>query len=560
MNDEMKSMEIELKLVLPGPEPESALVSYLRENDYTVEELDPVRNVDTYLDTFDWSLLKNKLALRYRVSNGAAMYTLKSVGAIEAGIAKRMEMEIQLDGAVDIPALIPAKRIRKLVGDMIFPRKLLEQIQVLTNRRRYQVFSPEGAEIEIAFDTSSFLLRGLHKPRRAQKLNELEAEILKGPPAALEVLASLLANKFPYPPSSASKFEVAIERLKVILPSKKPPPKLRVCLDERLDLAVRKILRHQLQRFWEHVPGLLSDIDTEFVHQNRVAARRMRSALRLLHGAVPEGAGAYLQDELKWLGGVLGAVRDLDVFLLNVTRFRESIERFPLKKKDAFATWIEKHRRAPFKALCQALASPRFKIFERRLTRFLEKPLPRYPRSRLALKKVHEVAPALITGKFEAVIKQGQSVLANPKIKQFHRLRIQMKKLRYASEFMAPAYGDALDPFIERMVKIQDSLGELQDTVFTKSFIDYLREDWKGKLVDPELLFILGEIYQLQGDIARRKKEEFGRIWEEFSSPETFPLLQGVLWGQPAEEKGSDSGSAAKILPDCAKQDSGIAS
>jgi hypothetical protein len=135
-----------------------------------------------------------------------------------------------------------------------------------------------------------------------------------------------------------------------------------------------------------------------------------------------------------------------------------------------------------------------------------------------------------------------------------------MKKLRYASEFIAPAYGDALDPFIERMVKIQDSLGELQDTVFTKSFIDHLRDDWKGKLVDPELLFILGEIYQLQGEIARRKKEEFGRIWEEFSSAETALLLQGVLLREPVEEKGSDNGSTAKISPDGPRRDSGIAS
>ena len=64
-----KLMEIELKLVLPGPEAESAVVAHMREHGYQLEELDPVRNVDIYLDTFDWSLLKNKLSLRYRVSN-----------------------------------------------------------------------------------------------------------------------------------------------------------------------------------------------------------------------------------------------------------------------------------------------------------------------------------------------------------------------------------------------------------------------------------------------------------------------------------------------------------
>jgi inorganic triphosphatase YgiF len=88
---ERSHSEIELKLVLPGQEAESEVVTYMRDNHYTVEELDPVRNGDTYVDTFDWSLMKNKLSLRYRISNGASMYTLKSIGPVEEGIARRMK-------------------------------------------------------------------------------------------------------------------------------------------------------------------------------------------------------------------------------------------------------------------------------------------------------------------------------------------------------------------------------------------------------------------------------------------------------------------------------------
>ncbi len=126
-------------------------------------------------------------------------------------------------------------------------------------------------------------------------------------------------------------------------------------------------------------------------------------------------------------------------------------------------------------------------------------------------------------------------MLAKPKLKQFHRLRIQMKKLRYAIEFMAPAYDGALDPFIERTVEIQDCLGELQDTVFTGEFVESLLDDWKGKLVDPDLVFILGEIYQLQAEIARKRRERFGKIWERFSSEETINLLNQVLLPHPKQ-------------------------
>jgi len=536
LNGETKPVETELKLVLASQEADLAVIAYLGESGYTVEQLDPVRNVDTYLDTFDWLLLKNKLALRFRISNGAAMYTLKSIEPIEDGIAKRMETEILLDKPVDVPALVHVKPIRKLVDGIIFPRKLLEHVQIRTDRRRYRLLSPEGAEIELAFDTSGFSLRGLHKPRRTHRLNELEAEIRDGSGAALEALSSLLSSKFNFPASTASKFEVAIERFKITIPSKKPPEKLRVRLDDRLDVAVQKILLYQMHRFQEQLPGVQRDIDTEFVHQARVATRRMRSALRLFRDAIPEGTAAYLRGELKWLGRLFGGVRDLDVFLLNQSRFKQQIERFPAKKKQAFENWIEKRRRAPLKALWRALESPRYKRFERRMMQFFERPLPLRPRAPLAMRPVREVAPVIITEKFNAVIEQGHALLADSKLKQYHLLRIQMKRLRYACEFMAPAYDGRLDSFVERTVEIQDCLGELQDTVFTRKFINGLLEDWKGKLVDPNLLFILGEIYQLQAEIARERIEAFGKIWGPFSSEETTAVLKEILGVQPKAE------------------------
>jgi triphosphatase len=531
-------MEIELKLVLPGQGEEEAVVAYLRGKGYTVEKLDPVRNVDTYLDTFDWSLLKSKYALRYRLENGSARYTLKSVGSIDRGLAQREENEIPLDNSVDVPTDIPVKEFRKRVGEMIYPRKLIEQVQVRTDRDHYRVVSPEGADIDLAFDTSSFSVRGLHKPRRAKKLHEMEAEILKGPVKSLSTLSRLLVRKFKYASSTASKLQVAMDRLKVVMPSKKPPEGLMVRLDDRLDLAVRKILTHQFQWFREQLSGVQRDIDSEFVHQARVATRRMRSVLRLFGGAIPDRTAAYLAGEMKWLGGQFGAVRDIDVFLLNLSRLKGKVERLPGKKKRAFENLIEKDRHGLWDRLREALESPRYKALERRFVQFLEKPLASSPRASLASKTVREVAPVLITEKLDAVIQQGHTQLAEPNLKEFHRLRIRMKRLRYACEFMASAYDGALDPFIERMVEIQDCLGELQDTVFTREFIDSLSNDWKGKVVDPDLFFILGEIYQLQAQIEKGRQEAFGRIWETFSSEETVTGLKEILGIKPATMAG----------------------
>ncbi len=528
MNEVRKSPELELKLRLPGPEAEMSIVKHLTGRGYRLKEAKRVRNEDIYLDTFDWDLLKKGLSLRYRTKDGAAFYTLKGLGRIEEGIAERMEIEAALEAPVIRPAEVRVKEINGQIDRIIHPWKLLEQILVRTDRHTWRLTSPAGARMEMSFDEASFQAKGLNKSRRTRNLRELEAELLQGAPEELIVLREVISQLSPYPPSAASKLQTAMERLSIRLPSKRPPAQYLVRLTDRLDQALRKILSHQFLRFGDLLPGVIGDTDPEFVHQARVATRRMRSALVIFSGAVSPARFSYLASELKWLADLFGAVRDLDVFLLNLNVFEEKIERFFEKKIRLFTDLIESRRTEPLKELKEGLSSPRYEKFEKALTRFLQGPLPSRPRGPLASKSLREAAPLILKEKLDGVIGEGQRAQADPKPKRFHRLRIEMKRLRYACEFVAPAYDGALERFIETTVEIQDCLGELQDTVFTKGFIDDLYGDWKGKPVHPDLIFLLGEIYQLQGAIARERQRSFGRLWGPFAGEEALGELRKI--------------------------------
>lgn len=523
------SMEVELKLILPGIKAEGAIVDFLRQHNYNVEKIATLENTDIYMDTSDWSLLKNKFSLRYRLSNNKAMYTLKSVGGFEDGIAKRMENEIELDSPTHAPTDIPIKTLKKQINDIIFPRKLMEQILIRTIRRRYKAVSPEGTEFELAFDTSSFSANALFKPRRAPRLYELEAEIITGQETALKSLASLLSTNFNFPPSQTSKLEVAMARLKVEPIVKKVSEELKVKIDDRLDAALKKILTVEFNWFREQLPGVISDRDPEFVHQARVTTRRMRSALALFHDTLPGNTMSYLEEQLKWLGKLFGTVRDLDVFIINLTSYRGMLESFPKVRKDALETLVVKQRRAPLKELNEALRTRRYKIFERRMIKLLETPPSDKAALPEAVKLVKEVAPQVIMQKYASVIEQSQKTLVNPDLLQFHCLRIQMKRLRYAFEFLAPPYGGVFNDIIQQAVEIQDCLGALQDTVFNQKFIKRILKEWQGKIVEPDLIFILGEIYQLQGEIARQHKKNFLNIWQPFASEEMTKSLQQIF-------------------------------
>ena len=119
----------------------------------------------------------------------------------------------------------------------------------------------------------------------------MEAEILRGPASVLQSLASSLSATFGYLPSIASRFEVAVERFKLALPSKKIPEKLKVLIEDRLDLAVRKFLTYQFQRFREQLPGVRGDIDTEFVNKFN---KQLPDTITLIANALRAGS-SFLQ-------------------------------------------------------------------------------------------------------------------------------------------------------------------------------------------------------------------------------------------------------------------------
>jgi len=528
MKKATETKEIEYKFLLPEPGADAAVLNLLGSKGYRVRRQRTIRQEDLYLDTFDWRLFRHGFSLRLRRANEKVLYTLKSIGKIDGGRAERREIEIEVKGSILDPTAAPVKEIQMEIAEIIYPRRLIGQLTVRTERQPYMVTCPGNARIELVFDSTGFLARGFNKPRRARRLFEMEAELRKGSPAELDTLKQHLTGAIGLAPSGQSKLETAIERLGVVFPAKNPPPHLQVKIDDRFDRTVQKIFAFQIHRLDENIPGVLSDIDTEFVHQARVSTRRMRSLI-LFGGAIPEKTASYFAEELLWLGSLFGGVRDLDVFLLNLPRFKQAIEIAPRRSINTLTQHITEERLALFAELKAGLASARWRLLHSRLLAFAGRKPAKNPSAPLAPAPVNAAAPPIITARFDAVITQGSRVLAKPDLKNYHKLRIQFKKLRYALEFVSPAYGDSLHPLIEEVVKIQDCLGDLQDTVFTQALIDRLLKRWKGNVLDPQLLFMLGKMYGLQGEIARTKQIEFHQIWKKFDQDALRKTLASAL-------------------------------
>ncbi|MHB8090336.1 MAG: CYTH and CHAD domain-containing protein [Syntrophales bacterium] len=518
----------EYRFLLPNSGMEQAILASLRALGCEVQTQRTINQEDLYLDTFDWRLFRHGLSLRFSRTAGKAHYTLKILGPIKGDPAERLEIECAAGEKIGEPWDIKETDINEKIAEIIYPRRLLGHIAVRARRRTFKVVHPDGTVVEIAFVSSAFQAVGFQKPASC-RLCEIALHFTKGTSATLEAMTKNITEKFVLLPCPQSMLETAIERLGISFPAKNPPAELTVNIDDRLDLAVKKILSFQLSRLQENIPGTLADIDTEFVHQARVATRRMRSLLRLFADAVPQRSAEYFSGELLWLGSLFGAVRDLDVFSLNLNKFKNEITLAPQRVLEILIRQIQQERSTLLAELRDGLSTTRWRIFSLRISTFITRQPAIHPLAPLALAKVGEIAPSVISGLFNKVVSQGNRLLLKPRIRYFHKLRIQFKKLRYASEFFNPAFDGALSSFITDAVKIQDCLGELQDTVFTKELISGLLKKWRGSVMEPRLIFILGEIHQLQQEIARARQSEFKEIWKQFDRPETVLKLTKAL-------------------------------
>jgi triphosphatase len=470
------------------------------------------RLVDVYLDTDDWRVRRAGYVLRVRQGPSGAEATLKAASEAASGPRRRLEITEHLDGQ-DPQALVGDGPVGRRVHAVRGSRPLRRLLEVRTHRRPYDLFAGDRRIAEVALD-DTVVAAGSLAPLR---LRRVEVEVTGEVTGELTSFVERLRRENALRRAILSKFEAGL--LSAGLAGPQPPDVGPTAIPDRPTLGevAYAVLRRTTLAMLAHEPGTRLGEDPEELHDMRVATRRLRAALSLFAEALPVRAGR-IRDELGWLAGLLGGVRDLDVELDHMEQWRAEMDP---EDRDAVADLsarLDQHRDEARRALLGSLDSARYQ----RLVSALVSVLQRGPSRRLPAARALAVAavPDLVGARHQAASKAARRARRSGLPSDCHRLRIRTKRLRYALEFVAEVYQEKSAGFVRQLVGLQDALGLLQDSEVARARLRAQVLE-AGSGLKPHTVFVMG----MSAERHRRQAEQLRQ-----SLPQTVKVLNGAQW------------------------------
>ncbi len=296
--------------------------------------------------------------------------------------------------------------------------------------------------------------------------------------------------------------------------------------------AGRKALLGDLVRMLQHEAGSRTGEDIEDVHDMRVATRRMRSTLRLLATHFKPKAIKPIQRQLRKLALVLGAVRDLDVLIKNVSDYQATLDEDHRADLEPVIVLLEIERSKARHDLIRTLDKKNYQRFIDEYSAFVTKP----GKGAVAVEtddaqpyQVRHLLPMLL---FEhlAAVRAYDQVLAEADDLTLHALRIEFKRLRYAVSIFADVLGIGITEFTEELKAIQDHLGDLHDIGAADDRLSEIANQ-----LDPEAqaqaLYALQEYVDQMEQKRTALREGFGEVWRHFNTKTVQRQLASALAG-----------------------------
>jgi CHAD domain-containing protein len=511
------------RLKAPGQQTDLAarIAAHLR----LAEEPAERRSLTLY-DTFDWAIHEDGGWLEYDCGAGGCLLRFSP----RDGVAESLTQDVPEPPvfAADLPQGPVRERILG-VGDI---RRLLPIVRIHRQGHLLRVLDDEDKTVvrlvvqEESFeDPASGRSGELGTYLKAVPVRGYERELRR----CLELLDSL-------PELAAARGPKYLDALTAI--GRRPgdySSKLDYQLEpgQRADAVTKIIMLGLLDTIERNIDGTRQNLDSEFLHDLRVAVRRTRSALTQIKGVFPDAVVDEYKERFAWLQQVTGLVRDLDVYLLDFQDYQQSLPA-PLRphlepmRDHVLAHYDEEQAR-----LARVLGSGQFRSLLQDWRAFLESPVPHAPLAPNALLPIKAVADARIRRMAKRVRKEGKAINPQSPAEELHELRKSCKKLRYLMEFFQSLYPkDDIRVLIRLMKTLLDNLGNFQDlavqAVHLCEMAEVMRQEGRA---DTDTLLSIGALVADLLNRQQQARQTFSRVFAQFMADEPQSAFRTLFRG-----------------------------
>lgn len=416
-----------------------------------------------YLDSFDWRLLNKGYCLQAEHRDDAILLQLLRL--------RDLTFITQLHSA-KLPRFVDElgrSRLASLLRPILDVRALLPHIKATVTQQCLRQLNAQDKT------TAVVCIEQINPGAAGQALKQLFHTPIKGYDADNKRISAQLKCESSLEAAPQGALQLLLKRLDI---DTSYNSKADILLDgqARSDAQMKRLLAFFLDIMRRNEDGVIKDIDSEFLHDYRIAVRRSRTLLAQLPGTVPQRALARAKRQLARLGQITTPLRDLDVMLLNFDDYRALLPNTLQGDLDPALAFIREQRRTAYKNVCRHLRSNSHARFCQGWRRFLETPAPANTRLANAKRPLAQVADERIWKSYKKVLKQGRAITAASAPEDLHTLRKRCKKLRYLMEFFRTLYArKKLKQLIAILKHLQDNLGEYQDIHVHMDFFARLR-------------------------------------------------------------------------------------
>ncbi|HWH39025.1 MAG TPA: CHAD domain-containing protein [Usitatibacter sp.] len=411
----------------------------------------------TYFDTAGHLLRRSGMALRVRREGERWVQCLKAGHSGEAGLHSRDEWESpRADASLDLD-LLAGTPLAPVLEDGNPDHVLRALFTVEIERTTWSVAVSAQDRVEVVADHGE-----VRHGRQRSPVCEVEIESVTGDPMAVFAAAEALLGVVPLRASSITKAQrgYALAMREQPRPAKAAAvPLLR---DDRVDVAARRVVGAALAQLQANATHAARG--GEWLHQFRVGLRRLRSALRIFRGCFERHLGRDMRADCRWLSRITGEARDLDVFIEAMLA--------PSDRGSALERRAKRARAAARRAVAIALASERYTRFVLRFARWLA-----MQDDSMDGDDIMATAAGALDRKYDRAM-QGLRNLERLDAAGRHRVRIELKRLRYACEMLGSLYGrETVTPYAEAVAQLQDDLGIEADAMAALRLLEQLGGD-----------------------------------------------------------------------------------